>query len=426
MKKIFILILALLLCFSCKKYHDPAFETLDSYYFGFQNTSGKRYLAGDYVDDSLIFYVMQQNGQAYIDAEVRFEVLTGGGTLSVNDMKTDNRGYASTVWQLGNESTIQTFRAKVYDTDGNYLSYSDLYEYAFRKNHWDEISEYPDGSIMDMASDTIDHVTLMVSEGNIYRQEDKYYLWQQITLPGYFNVTSVDVDSNGVFYLGTWDGNLMKSIDGGNTWLPCTKPYPELSQSVHAYVANDNSVWVFENSYPTKYSYDDGMTWNIAGSDLSQWGYGDIFRMKDGSLFFHGSNCCSLNRSTDDGATWSHVATPGLSLKMYADDSDNIFIITQENGLSIYMSSDYGITFNKVYTVTPLWGTDMRNTFNKWHGTYYIIIPGYGILKSDDLTHYSIFWTNDNIYDMFIDDKGTIIAKDWNMHTVYYYSADPQ
>jgi hypothetical protein len=229
----------------------------------------------------------------------------------------------------------------------------------------------------------------------------------------------VDVDSNGVFYLGTWDGNLMKSADGGHIWLPCTKPYPDLNLSVHAYVANDNSVWVFENYYPTKYSYDGGMTWNIAGSDLSQWGYGDIFRMKDGYLFFHGSDCCSLNRSTDGGATWTHVATPGLSLKMYADDNDNIYIITQENGLSIYISSDYGNTFNKVYTVTPLWGTDMRHTFNKWHGIYYIIIPGYGILKSDDLKHYSVFWTSNTIFDMFIDDTGTIIAKDWNMHTVY-------
>jgi len=414
------------LCISCVKYHDPAYETLDNYSFGFQVMQGQKYKAGDTVGDSIQFYVVHNTGMTGNTATIAFEVLSGGGSLTVTETKTNSNGIAYTGWKLGYDSPLQKIRAKVYDNDGNYLSYTDLFEYGFRKNRWDEISESPDGGIIDMAADTVNNITLMVSGGQVYRQGDEYFDWQVLTVINNLSFSSVEIDRSGIFYLSTWDGSILKSTDGGNTWLTCTKPYPDLSISTNTYVANDNSVWVFAYNYPTKYSYDGGMTWNIAGSNLSQWGYGDIFRMKDGSLLFHGSNCCSLNRSTDNGATWTPVATPGLSIKLYVDDDDNIYIVTQENGLSIYRSSDGGGTFDKVYSIFPQWGTSMQNTFNKWHNTYYILIPGYGILKSEDLIHYTVFWANDNLSEMFIDDKGTLIARDHFMHDIYYYSADPQ
>jgi hypothetical protein len=62
----------------------------------------------------------------------------------------------------------------------------------------------------------------------------------------------------------------------------------------------------------------------------------------------------------------------------------------------------------------------MDNIFNKWGKTYYILIPGYGILKSDDLEHYEIYWINNELDNLFIDHNGVLIAKDWNNNTVYY------
>jgi hypothetical protein len=186
------------------------------------------------------------------------------------------------------------------------------------------------------------------------------------------------------------------------------------------HVSNDNYIWIYKFDYPTKYSKDGGNTWLTAGSGLSSYGFGDVFRLKNGSLLFHGSNCCSLSRSDDDGATWTHIATPGLSTKLYVNEKDEIFICTQLSGCWIYKSTDMGATFQSVYGVSPVFGTTMDNVFNKWKDFYYILIPGFGILKSSDLTHYQIYWLNYDLENLFIDHNGVLIAKDWNLKTVYY------
>ncbi|HKK42563.1 MAG TPA: sialidase family protein [Bacteroidales bacterium] len=423
MKKLPVFFLLLSMCMSCTKYHDPSIEVISRYYFGFMNAPGQKYMAGDMVDDSLSFYIININGMPYQDALIKFEVISGGGTLSSTDTRTDSLGKAYTTWQLGNETVMQKVRARIFSSEGDCVSSSELYEYGFRKNRWDEFSESPAGSMRSVAADTVNHMTLMVSGGNIYRMGDKYYNWNQVNSTGNRSYSSVDIDRTGVFYIASWDGYLMKSNDGGNSWLSCASPYTDISTTMHLYVANDNSIWAFANTYPTKYSTDGGSTWNIAGGDLSQWGYGDVFRMKDGSLLFHGSDCCSLHRSTDGGATWTPLQTPGYSLKAYVDENDNIYIVTQEGGISIYKSADYGLTFEKLYSVMPLWGTGLDHTFHIWHNTYYILIPGYGILRSDDLIHFTNFWLNENLIDMFITDNGVFIAKDRDMYTIYYYSS---
>jgi hypothetical protein len=62
----------------------------------------------------------------------------------------------------------------------------------------------------------------------------------------------------------------------------------------------------------------------------------------------------------------------------------------------------------------------MDKLFNKWGNFYYVLMPGFGILKSYDLNTYDVYWTNKNLNKLFIDHNGVMIAKDWNMNTVYY------
>jgi len=62
----------------------------------------------------------------------------------------------------------------------------------------------------------------------------------------------------------------------------------------------------------------------------------------------------------------------------------------------------------------------MENTFNKWGNFYYVLIPGYGILKSADLINYEDFYRNSNLRNLFIDQNGVMIGKDQDFHTVYY------
>jgi len=420
MKRPVLHIILICLLFACDRNPDPSVEVLLDYSFSYQISQGNKFFAGEWVDDIIKFHVVNRNTQKTDSTKVLFEVVKGGGEVSAQSGYTDKNGNVYTGWKLGTESFDQILRANSYDLSGNFLNSSDLVAYGFRTDQWDAYNGLPDGTMMGMATDTVRKITLMVTNNTLYRQGAKYFLWEPIIDPVLVSPRTVNIDNNGVFYVSTWKGELIKSSDQGESWQSCTKPFPDRPYYFYISVSNDNYVWAYYFDYPTKFSKNSGLTWTDTGSGLSSKGFGDIFRLKDGSLLFHGSNCCSLSRSFDDGLTWTSIVTPGLSVKLYVNDNDEVFILTQENGIAFYKSTDYGVTFTRIYSVYPEWGTSMENTFNKWDNFYYIIIPGYGILKSSDLINYEVYWHNSDLRNLFIDYNGVLIAKDWDWKTVYY------
>jgi photosystem II stability/assembly factor-like uncharacterized protein len=377
MMKYVFLILFFIFSLSCDRYADPSFERLESYSFGFLNKSGQRFFAGDSFTDTIKYRVVKYTPAATSSFKVIFDVAKGGGSLSLDSTSTESNGMATTSWQLGSESFDQILRASAFDLSGKYLTSTDFTVYGFRTNEWDTFTGAPDGNMTGMATDTINGITLMITNGKVYKQGNRYFDWEEIVDPVLKSPRTIEIDGNGVIYVSTWDGEVLKSNDHGESWRNCTKPYPDNPYYIYMHVSNDNYIWIYKFDYPTKYSKDGGNTWLTAGSGLSSYGFGDVFRLKNGSLLFHGSNCCSLSRSDDDGATWTHIATPGLSTKLYVNEKDEIFICTQLSGCWIYKSTDMGATFQSVYGVSPVFGTTMDNVFNKWKDFYYILIPGY-------------------------------------------------
>lgn len=260
----------------------------------------------------------------------------------------------------------------------------------------------------------------MVTNNVLYRQGTRYYLWEEIANPLLNQSRTVNIDRNGIIYVSTWNGEVLKSSDHGVSWNACTKPYPDRYSYIEISVSNDNSLWVFDYEHPSRFSSDGGTTWANAGNGLSATLIRDVFRLKDGSLIFIESNCNCINRSFDNCLTWTAITTPGLPLKLYVNDKDEIFIASQEDRLGIYKSDDYGTTFSKVNSIYPDWWSSMDNIFNKWGDFYYVLIPGYGILKSSDLTNYILFWKKSSLRNLFLDHNGVLIAKDWNGNAIYY------
>ncbi|MBK7709702.1 MAG: exo-alpha-sialidase [Bacteroidales bacterium] len=423
MKRPLVLISVLCIVIACDRFPDPSYELLRNFSFIYQNQQGQRFLAGEWVNDSVS--ILSYNYATNVSEQIRvvFEVVKGGGSVTSTEIITNSHGIASTKWQLGFGSTDQILRAKSYDMSGKYLTSTDLLAYGFRLGEWDKWSGDPDGHMTDMVADTVNKVTFMIAASTVYRPGDRYYLWETVPDPLLTSVRTLDIDGNGIIYGSTWTGEIIKSTDHGETWRACTKPYPDRPYYIYMSVSNDNWLWVFDFDHPTRYSSDGGETWTDAGDGIESIGSGDVFRLKDGSLLIHGSNCCSLNRSYDDGLTWTPVVTPGYSLKLYVNEDDDIYIVTQEPGISIYRSTDYAATFNKVHTVYPEWGTSMENTFSKWGSNYYITIPGYGILKSADLINYEDFYLNSDILNLFIDQNGVMIAQGQSYNSVYYLKA---
>jgi photosystem II stability/assembly factor-like uncharacterized protein len=263
----------------------------------------------------------------------------------------------------------------------------------------------------------------MTASGNLFKQGERYFDWEYIALPGIRSVKSVKIDSDGVYYLNTWEGNIHRSTDHGQTWISCTKPYPGDSHSFLMSVSNDGMIWAFKDDSAAKFSADRCLTWQRAAKGLPAFGgYADIFRLSDGTLLFHGANCCGLQKSVDNGLTWNRLETPGLSDKLYVTDDDRIFIILQKDGVSIYKSDDKGATFNRVINFYPaFWTSYKNNIFNKYGDKYYVLVQGYGIAKSSDLINYQVIYENHNLADLFIDYQGNMIATDLSNNNACYW-----
>ena len=418
--KYIFLICALSLISSCSP--DPSMEMLESYKFQFENGSVEKMLPGE----TTIVTLKAKNNLNRSDnrANIIFDIIWGGGSVSEQSVCTDNAGYVTITWQLGNESCEQLLRASCYSLSGKYLASIDLAAYSFMENQWNAISEKPDGYISDMVSDTINKLTYAISTNKLYRQGSRYFLWDEVFDTNLVSPRTIEMDGNGIIYVSTWNGEIVKSTDHGFTWKKCNKPYPDNPYYIYMDVANDNYIWAGKFDFPVKFSKDGGISWQNAGGNLSPFLNDNTFRLKSGALVNHGTNGTSRERfniSYDDGLTWISRETPGYSTVMYVNENDEIFVGTQKNGFTFYQTTDLGATFKEVYNVFPQWGTTMENNiFTRWNGFYYIIVPGYGILKSADLIHYENYWRNSDLNDLFIDHNGVLIAKDWDYKTVYY------
>jgi hypothetical protein len=423
MRKPVLLIVILCVALSCDRYPDPSVNSLSNYSFYFQTSPGMKFFAGEWVSDSVEFRSVNNVDPIKDTVKVIFEIVRGNGNITVQSANTDKNGLIYTGWKLGSGSFEQILRAKTYDLSGKYLTSTDLVEYGFRNDVWDTCSFSPDGDMMGMVADTVNKFTLMINNNQIYKQGERYYLWEPVNDPALVSPRTINMDRNGVIYVTTWTGELVKSTDHAVSWETCTKPFPDRPYFIYPYISNDNYVWVFAFDHPIKFSKDGGMTWTDLpdGNPLITYGFGDVFRLKDGSLLYHGSGCCSLNRSFDNGMTWTKMETPGYSIKLFVNEKDEIFILSQGAApVSIYKSTDYGASYSSIYVANPQFITEMGTLFNKWGNFYYVLLPGYGILKSFDLNNFELYWANNNLNNLFIDHNGVLIAKDWNMNRVYY------
>jgi hypothetical protein len=410
------LILMLLLMHSCTK--DPATEILESWYVSFENENGIRIFPGENI---MVVLKVTNDRNSYEGVRVRFEIVSGGGGLSSYEVQVDSTGKAETVWTPGAVSLNNTLRASVLNQHGERFLYRDLNAKTFIDDSWNAITDSPDGRMMDLETDTVAGITLMVTNSTLFRQGERYYLWEKVEHTFLEQPRTIETDSNGTIYVSTWKGEIVKSSDHGFNWARCTKPYPENPYFINMWVSSDNYIWVWKHEYPVKVSKDGGLTWITVPQDLSQYGFGRVYRLDDGALLVHGSNCCALIISRDDGMTWTHITTPGHSTRIFVDHTGRVLLLTQENGITFYSFNAVTSEFSRIHSVYPQWGSTWENNhFLRWKNFWYVVVPGSGIFKTDDMIHFRSYWSNSDILDLFIDHNGVLIAKDRDWQTVYY------
>jgi hypothetical protein len=63
----------------------------------------------------------------------------------------------------------------------------------------------------------------------------------------------------------------------------------------------------------------------------------------------------------------------------------------------------------------------MSKIIQKKGNYYYILIPGYGIIRTPDYESFELFWRNADIVYLYQTHDGVLIAKGLNNDKVYYF-----
>jgi len=423
MKKQIILFCIVTFISSCAKYPDPSYQTLEDYHFR-KSGSDQRAFAYNYLNDSISVQIENLITNSYTKGfQVQFNVIVGGGSVDQSTVITDNNGFAYTNWKLGDETSQQFVKANVFDYTGKLLSEIDFRAFGFRFNTWDTVTTGPDIRIKDMVADTINNLTLMINNNTLYRQGNNYFDWNEVKGINVISSRTIEIDSEGTLYLGNWDGELIKSFDQGETWLACTNPIPDYYGPFELFVTSDNYIWVTRRDHGIRGSRDGGLTWtkDSIGLDIQDQ-MNDVFRLSNGTLLSLSLNKRVILKSEDDGKIWTPLNTPQSSFKIYVTENNEIIVCNYGNyGFSIYKSNDLGATYIRKYSCSPDWSISRKeHIFHKYSGIYYVLVAGYGILKTLDFESFEVYWRCFTLNDLFIDHNGVFIACDWKLNKAYY------
>ncbi len=418
--KLFAIAIFLIIFTACTDFPDPENTPVESYSFS-NNGLDRKGFANDYISDSLLINVRDNYQGLYLPGfQVLFEVTEGGGEVDNTEIYTDAQGNAYTRWKLGTSGTEQLVEAQIFNPSGKYLATVPFRAIGFLPGAWNTVTLQPDLSFSDMAADSLNEVTFAIGGSGLYIQGERYFDWYYSTSYNLNSPRRIILGTDQKFYVSTWYGQLFKSPDHGATWQECTKPWPDHSYYFFMTLTKDNYIWATASGRPLRCSRDGGKTWTDASEGLpAEELLGDIYRLTDGTLFFLSLNC-NLSKSVDDGNTWTSVIVTGYPLKLYVTENDELILFTQQAGISILKSTDKGEHFIKKYSVWPAFGTLMDHTVYKRGNTYYILIPGYGILQTTDFEKFDTIFNNDAVNDMFMDDEGVIIARELYGQQVHY------
>jgi hypothetical protein len=216
---------------------------------------------------------------------------------------------------------------------------------------------------------------------------------------GRLNAITVDPNNANVWYVGSPNGGLWKTLDAGANWVPMTDNLPRLGVSAIAvdynnsniiYIATGDDDLDITPTLGVLKSLDGGITWNTTGLNVNT--IGNMEKMHE--LFIDPTNSNTLVAATDDGVytssnagvTWSQtlVGENIRDLRIKPGDASVVYCVSTSafyrstNGGTSFTQITNGVptnTFRMVIDVTPanpnyvyLFSSDL--TDNREHGIY--------------------------------------------------------
>lgn len=377
-----------------------------------------------YLNDSIAVRVIDSLTQSDVQGfQVKFSVQSGGGSLDNENAITNTSGFASTRWKLGDKTHEQKVNAKIFDENDSIVGSAELIGYAFRPNIWDTVVLGPHRYIDDMVTDTIKGVTLITTTSMLWKQGERYFDWNRVKSPD-VGAFRIETNKDGVFFIYGYNGGLQKSLDQGETWINCNDPF-ELDgnddQKPSMNITSDNSIWLSKMGI-LYHSTDNGSTWSVDTTGLKDISYlGEIFNTKDSTFILRMINS-DCYKSENGGKSWSPLVTPYNPKQIFVTENNEIIIMNNEgNNVALHKSVDGGKTYVKTFSVLTKSTVGFpKNIFNEYKGTYYVLIPEFGIASTTNFENFEYYYTNTEANRLFIDHQGTFIVENTEWTRAFY------
>ena len=182
-----------------------------------------------------------------------------------------------------------------------------------------------------------------------FRSTDGGANWSAFSVPDVIiSSLAIDPGNVAVVYVGTNDGRVLKSGDGGKSWSEANVGLysPSYISRLLIDPRNTTNIYAATGSSGVFKSTDGGGHWQQASSGLSV-NVQSVAAGRDGGVIAGTSG--GAFRSTDDGARWDRAGLPG-SVSSWAIDPNNPNIIYAASYLGLYRSMDGGASWSATGT----------------------------------------------------------------------------
>jgi len=292
-----------------------------------------------------------------------------------------------------NDLNVNMMTMDPQDSMAVYLaSYDNGLYYTYNiTNGWNKVNNLTNGTINDVKVDPKNKCVIYASATNrLFRSDDCARTWTQVYYDNNtavsVNTVTIDQFNTNIIYIGTSRGEIIKSIDSGNSWQTIQRLEEGVARLIVSpldsrliFVATSkNRIFSFApiSSTDSSVPLDNGRTnyvdkWTDLNNVLADYNLGSSFKdfiicNNDGMLFIATDKL--ILRSPDNGITWENIKL----LQPEKDAIINALAVNPRNSKEIYYvtnttffrSSDGGLTWTTKKLPTQRAGRDLLIDFN--------------------------------------------------------------